>query len=289
MVQESELSPVPSVSEVRRRLLDQGPRIGTGWPVLDEVTGGLPLSRSTIVRGPQDVRLQLLARLAAWTAGEGLPTLIASRSVTAEELWLAVAGGGLGLPPRALLETTTHDAWLDARLRVLDLRVIGGAMAPMETHRAVHERVPRVLIIDDYVQSDEEWDQALSERTGERVIDLQVAPRTLGCALILGMGSMDYFSDLMDRAALTVRLVPDDDYSRIRVSAYEGLSKEHRKVLLRDGFLEAPLPGRALIRRPGVTNIWLERTEEDIAAFAGALGAEVTEMVWEEGDGDEAT
>jgi len=287
MVQENKFSPVPSVSDVRQRLLNRGPRIGTGWPVLDEVTGGLPLSRSTLIRGPQDVRLQLLSRVAAWTAGEGLPTLIASRSVTEEELWLAVAGGGLGLPPQALLETSTHDAWLDARLRVLDLRVIGGAMAPMQTHRALHERVPRVLIIDDYVQSDDEWDQALSERTGERGIDLQVAPRTLGCALILGMGSMDYFSDLMDRASVTVRLVPDDDYTRIRVSAYEGLSKEHRKVLLRDGFLEAPLAGRPLIRRPGVTNIWLDRADEDIASFAGALGAEVTELSWEADDGDE--
>lgn len=232
------------------------------------------------------MRLQLLSRLAAWTAGEGLPTLIASRSVTAEELWLAVAGGGLGLPPRALLESTAHDAWLDARLRVLDLRVIGGARAPLETHRALQDRVPRVLVIDDYVQSDDEWAEALSGRTGERALDLQVAPRTLECALILGMGSMDYFSDLMDRAALTVRLVPDDDGTRIRVSAYEALSKEHRTVLLRDGFLEPPLPGRPLIRRPGVANIWLEQSEEDIAAFAGTLGAEVTEMVWEPEEGD---
>lgn len=284
MEHERDLSPVPSLSEVRHRLLETGPRVGTGWPVLDEVTGGLPLNRTTLVRGPQDLRLQLLARVAAWTAGEGLPTLIASRSVTTEELWLAVAGGGLGLPPRALLEDRTHDAWLDARLRVLDLRVIAGHDAEDKTAAALRVRPPRVLIIDDYLQSEHIWDDALAEHTGRQRLDMQVAPRRLGCAVVLGFGSMDYFSDHLDRVALTVRIVPDDNGARTRVSAYQGLSKEHRTVLLRDGFLEAPLPGRSLIRRPGVANIWLEKAEEDITAFAEALGAESTSVLWESDD-----
>lgn len=42
--------------------------------------------------------------MAAWAAADGDPTIIASRAVTTEELWLADGAGGLGLPPRTLVD-----------------------------------------------------------------------------------------------------------------------------------------------------------------------------------------
>ena len=257
------------MAEVRGRLLGTESRIGTGWPAVDAVTGGLPPARTTLVRGPSSLRLQVLARTAAWAAGEGYPTLIATRTETQDELWMAVGAGGLGLPPQALLTTTAHDAWIDARLRVLDLRAAA----------ALRDRIPSVLIIDDYQMHEDYWDRALDPVDG--TLDPQVLPRTLGCALVLGISTMDHFSELLDQTALTLRINPLEDGSRVRLSAHQLLRKDHRVVLLRDGYLEPPVPGRAMIRRAGVTNIWQERTDAEIDAFADALGADTTTMLWE--------
>jgi alpha-ketoglutarate-dependent taurine dioxygenase len=93
---------------------------------------------------------------------------------------------------------------------------------------------------------------------------------------------MDDFSDWVARGVLTVRLVPDADLSRITVGAYAGLRKRQRVVLLRDGFLEAPAPGARLLRRPGVANVWLDRSEAEILSFASTLGSQVVTQVWEQ-------
>lgn len=268
----------PSISELRARTLRREARIGTGWPVLDAVTDGIPLARTTMVRGPSEVRLQVLARLAAWAAGEGYPTVLASLSRTTDELWLAVGAGGLGLPPTALLETATHDAWVDARLRVLDLRVLGGPDAPGQVEAAVRDRMPSLLVVDDFADAGGDWAASLDLRGGG--FDLQEWPRSEGCALVLGFPGMDDFSDWVGRGVLTVRLVPDTDLSRITVGAYTGLRRRTRVVLLRDGFLEAPPPGASLLRRPGVANVWEDRSESEILSFASALGSEVISQVW---------
>ncbi|QDO88170.1 hypothetical protein FNH13_07290 [Ornithinimicrobium ciconiae] len=276
MASKEEFEPVPSIAELREKLTADQPRIGTGWPVIDAVTDGIPVGRTTAVRGPQHLRLQVLARMAAWAAGDGHATMIASRAVTTEELWLAVGAGGLGLPPRALLEGHEHDAWIDDRLRVLDLRVFGGHDAHEEVATELLRKAPRVLIIDDYPNSEHQWDEALDPV--ERRLDLNVIPRRLGCTLVLGAFSMETFSDWLDRAALTVRIVPESDGTRTRVSGYEGVSKRNRTVLLRDGYLEQPRLDLPLIRRAGVTNIWEGRTPRNISSFALTLGADVLDV-----------
>ncbi|AXH95414.1 hypothetical protein [Ornithinimicrobium avium] len=269
----------PSISELRERMLGLVPRIGTGWPSLDAISGGIPSSRSTVVRGPSELRLQVLARMAAWAAGEGYPTVICSRARTTDELWLAVGAGGLGLPPDALLSTSTHDAWVDDRLRVLDLRVLGGNAAPEATGRAITERMPALLIVDEFATWDEDWVTALDPRFGR--LDLQQWPRSSGCALVLGMDGMHDFSEHLSRGVFTLRLEPDDDRTRVRLGAYGHHSRDHRTVLLRDGFLEAPAPGARYLRRGNVANTWEDRSEQEISSFAEALGGEPVSMLWE--------
>lgn len=285
---EPEVEPRPSIGELRSRTLRREPRIGTGWPVLDALTDGIPMARATMVRGPSEVRLQVLARLAAWAAGEGYPTVLASRRRTRDELWLAVGAGGLGLPPGALLETQTHDAWVDARLRVLDLRVLGGPDAPEQLDAALGVRMPSLLVVDDFPDPGADWPTTLGHRAGPLDgtggFDPMEWPRTRGCALVLGAAGMDEFSDWVERGVLTLRLVPDPDHSRITISAHAGLRKGSRVVLLRDGFLEPPPPGARLVRRPGVANVWQDRSEAEIRSFATALGSEVLTQVWEDED-----
>lgn len=282
MTGKDEAEKVPSIAELRAKLTQAQPRIGSGWPVIDTITKGLPIGRTTAVRGPQQLRLQVLARMAAWAAGDGYPTMIASRAVTTEELWLAVGAGALGLPPRALLDGHEHDAWIDDRLRVLDLRVFGDHDAPERVGAELLRAKPRVLIVDDYPASDEYWDAALDPV--DRRLDLNIVPRRLGCALVLGSTTMETFSDWLDRAALTIRIVPDDDGSRTRISAYEGQSRDSRTVLLRDGYLEKPRLDLPMVRHPGITNIWEERRPEALDAFMTTLGAEVVAGHWGEPD-----
>lgn len=273
---------IPSIGALRSRLAADGARLGTGWPVIDDVTGGLPIARPAVVRGPADLRLQVLARAAAWAAGEGYPTMLASRTHTTDELWLAVAAGGLGLPPAALLSSQAHDAWIDARLRVLDLRVHGGADAPERAVAAVAARTPALLVIDDFATWDQAWIDALEGRFGR--LELHEWPRRTGCTLVLGVTGMDDFSDWLDRGVLTVRLVPAEDHGRVTVTACTATTRRQRTVLLRDGFLEPPGPGARYLRRPGVDNVWEDRTDAEISTFASILGADVSSLVWERGD-----
>lgn len=273
-----------SVSELRTRVLGEGPRIGTGWPVLDDVSGGFPVARTTLVRGPSELRLQLLARSAAWAAGEGWSTVLASRTRTVEELWLALGAGGLGLPQSALLETDTHDAWIDARLRVLDVRVLGGPDAGEQVLEAVEARTPALLVMDDFVHWDLERDLPLT--SGHERFDPTTWPRRTGCTLVVGMYGMEDFTEWVHRGVLTVRLAPDPEANRVSIGAYAGLRKQSRTVLLRDGFLESPAPGARHLRRPGVANVWEDRSEKDISRFASALGGEVVHQVWEREDTD---
>lgn len=284
MEDEERAETFPSIGEIRASLTCRGERLGTGWPVVDDVSGGLPAVGTTVVRGPSELRLQVLARTAVWAAGEGYPVLLGSRSRTTDELRLAVAAGGLGLPPRALLDTTAHDDWLDDRLRVLDLRVHGGPDAHERAGRDVHQRPPALLVVDDYLTWERDWDAALDIFEGR--LDLQLFPRRMGISVVLGVTSMDYFSDWLDRTALTVRLDPSGDASRVTVYAYEGLHRGQRTVPLRDGFLPPPHPGRIRLSRPRVTNVWTERSEAEIEAFADTLGARTTETMWVRDDQD---
>ena len=80
MAGKDESEKVPSIAGLRAKVMKAQPRIGSGWSVIDTVTKGIPIGRSTAVHGPQQLRLQVLARMAAWAAGEGYPTMIASRS-----------------------------------------------------------------------------------------------------------------------------------------------------------------------------------------------------------------
>lgn len=269
----------PSIGELRDRVLGTGPRIGTGWPHLDAISGGVPAARTTVVRGPSELRLQVLARMAAWAAGEGYPTVIASRARTSDELWLAVGAGGLGLPPDALLASSAHDAWVDDRLRVLDLRVHGGDDAPEVTARDLVARPPALLVVDEFAVWDDDWVSALDPRFGR--VDLQQWPRSTGCTLVLGLDGMHDFSEHLSRGVFTLRLEPEDQGTRVRLGAYGYRTRATRTVLLRDGFLEAPAPGAHLLRRPGTANTWEDRSEREISSFADALGGEPVSMVWE--------
>lgn len=272
----------PSIEQVRERMLGLGPRIGTGWPHLDAITQGLPAARTTVVRGPSELRLQVLARTSAWAAGEGYPTVLASRGRTTDELWMAVGAGGLGLPPEALLWTSAHDAWVDDRLRVLDLRVLGGDDAPELTAQAVAARLPALLVVDEFATWDDDWVTALDPRFGR--VDLQQWPRSTGCTLVLGMDGVGDFSDHLSRGVFTVRLEPDDHGAQVRLGAYDHRSRDQRVVPLHEGFLEPPMPGARYLRREGVANIWQDRTEQEISSFAEALGGEPVSMVWEVDD-----
>lgn len=272
----------PSLAELRRRTEWMHERIGTGWPAVDAVTHGLPRVGTTVVRAPLELRLQVLGRLAAWTAGDSYPTLIASRAVTTDELRMAVAAGALGLPPRALLESTSHDAWLDDRLRVLDLRVYGGPRAHEQAGEALLSRPPAVLVVDDYLTSMTEWDQALDTLEGR--LDLELFPRRLTLSMVLGVTTMDYFSDWLDHGALSIRLVPSDDGRRADVRCASGRRRDYCTAVLRDGFLEPPAPGSALLHRPGVRNIWSDRSDEGIGAFAETLGASSAVLFWDNDD-----
>lgn len=274
----------PSLVELRRRVLDEGPRIGTGWPVLDALSGGLGAARTTLVRAPAELRLQVVSRTVAWAAGEGYPVMIASRSRTTPELWLAVAAGALGLPPTALLGTTAHDDWVDARLRVLDVRVHGGDDAPQETAASLAVRPASLLVLDDYESWTGDWATALDPRF-ER-LDLEQWPRSTGCALVLGMTDMSGFSEMVQLGVRTLRLAPSDDGTRVQLSSHSSTRKDKRTVLLRDGFLEPPAPGAAYVRRPDAANLWEDRSELDISAFAAALGSEPVSVVWEAEDED---
>lgn len=287
MVAEDDDTLPPPISSLREHLGASRPRIGTGWPVLDEMTGGIQVGETTVVRGPRGLRLQVLSRLAAWAAGEGYPTVIASRSWTTEELWLAVAAGGLGLPPGALQHNTAHDDWLDARLRVLDLRVLGGHDAPERTMAELGRRAPTLLVIDDYGASQAFWDQHLSLSPeghagfGPRVhTDFRVFPRRLGCALVVGSHGMDLFSDWLECSDLTIRFV-EDPPGHAQVTVWRQTAKLSRTQLLRDGFLDPPVRGKPLLRRPGAVNTWDEATEGEIDTFARSLGATRTELHWE--------
>lgn len=279
----------PSIAALRAHLTATRPTIGTGWPVLDDITEGLQVGDTTVVRGPRELRLQVLTRMAAWAAGEGHPTVVASRSWTTEELWLAVAAGGLGLPARALQHTTAHDEWLDARLRVLDLRVLGGHDAPARTAQALTRRMPTLLVIDDYGDAEAAWDEqlALPSQTRDVIhgadLDFRAFPRSLGCALVLGSGDMDLFSDWLERSTLTIRFV-EEPPGHAQLTVWDRSTKVRRTQLLRDGFLEPPVPGAPLRRRPGVVNIWEEAHDREIDAFARTLGASRTELVWEADD-----
>lgn len=267
----------PTVEQLRQgHLLGGQLRIGTGWPVIDELTRGLPVRRTTVVRGPADQRLQVLARMAAWAAGEGHPTVLASSSVSTRDLWLAIGAGGLGLPPRALLTTDAHDAWVDDRLRVLDVRVFGGGDAPDDTAEALRARPATVVIVDDYKEWESQWDRALDPRF-ER-LHVRQWPSETGCALVLGVTSMEDFSDWIFDGVFTVRLAPSNDGRSITISLYDGALSDRRTMPLQDGFLPPPPPGATLVRRPGVQNLWNDRSEEEISRFATALGGEVVQQ-----------
>lgn len=275
------------MAELRRRFRRESGRITTGWPVLDSLCGGLRAERTTIVRAPADLRLQVLSRTVAWAAGEGHATVLASRARTSEELWLAVAAGSLGLPPTALLTTTAHDEWIDARLRVVDVRVHGGEHAPAETGRALAARPASLLVVDDFETWSTDWACALDPRL-ER-LDLQQWPRTARCTLVLGMSDLDGWSETLEQGVPVLRLAPDEHLSRVVLSSYEYRRRQHRTVLLRDGFLDAPAPGARYVRRSGAANLWEDRSAEDISSFAAALGSEPVSVVWEsedDGEGD---
>ena len=57
-------------------------------------------------------------------------------------------------------------------------------------------------------------------------------------------------------------------------------------MLLLDGFLEPPRFDAKLVRRTGVHNIWEERSPDEVASFAEALGGQVSKPWWEQ-DRDE--
>lgn len=271
----------PSIGELREGVARAQRIVGTGWPVLDELSGGIPLSTTTAVRAPHPLRLQVLARIAAWTAGEGYPTILASHSATSEELWLAAGAGGLGLPPRALLSTRAHDAWVDDRLRVIDLRVFGGADAAPDTAESFTARPASVLILDDYLGWRMQWDEALDPRFES--LHFRQWPRTHGCALVVGLPGMEDFSDWVSRGARTLRISPDTTMVAA-VSFNDGGPSQLRRVPLVDGFLQPPPPGADLIATPGVTNIWQDASSREISDFATTLGGHVTQVVWEAED-----
>lgn len=273
----------PGVARLRDEVRSARAQISTGWPVLDRLTGGIPLARGTVVRGPSQLRLQVLARMAAWAAGDGWPVLIASRTLTESELRLAVAAGGLGLPAAALLDDDRYDHWLDARLRVLDLRVIGGRDAHLRAGEEVAARTPALLIVDDYLMSEVAWQMLLDPRDQE--LDLLAWPRHHRCALVLGDPGMDRWSWTLDRADLNIRLVPREREPQVRISAYRGPQGQSAEVPLRHGYLDAPIPSSALVRRAGVTNLWQDSPEQDVEGFAGALGVDSDQLFWQPDEG----
>ena len=268
-----DLAALPSVADLRRRMARRVTRVGTGWPVLDDVGQGLPVGAVTMIHAPDELRLQVLGRMAAWAAGEGYRTLLASCAWSTEELWLAVAAGGIGLPGVALLDDPQHDDWLDARLRVLDLHVHGGRTAPQAV-RGVLEAgpVPLVMIIDDYALSFRAWDPVLDPV--DESFNLRVVPRELGAAVVLGGPAPPEWASSPPEVGVGLLL-------NLKVPAGAGTAEVRgttptrhvvRRTPLRDGFLEPPTPGDPLIRRPHVTNVWDDPSDQDVSSFAAILG-----------------
>ncbi|MFB9732723.1 hypothetical protein [Ornithinimicrobium kibberense] len=286
------LAPVPSVAELRAAVRRAHPRIGTGWPVLDALTDGVALGRTTVVGAPPALRAQVLGRMAAWAAGESYRVLLASTRATTEELLLSVAAGGLGLPARALLETDSHDAWLDARLRVLDLEVHAGTDAPRRFAESMSStRRPALAVVDGYDDdTDDQWGRALQVDGRETDVwsrphlDPGAYPLRHGCALVLGVPDVRHLELGLRGADTYLSLTPRDDASRVEITATREGRSRTRTVLLRDGLLPPPTPHPDQVRRRGVVNIWEERLPSQITRFAGLLGAEAFEVDHAPGD-----
>lgn len=281
-----ELDPVPSIAELRARVRRSFPRIGTGWPVLDGLTGGVAIGRTTVVSAPDGLRQQVLGRMAAWAAGESYRTVLASTVSSTDELLLAVAAGGLGLPARALLATTSHDAWLDARMRVLDLVTLAGPEAPGRFAEVMTSARPAVMAIVDGFSGESEslWDRALRidpptpDPWSHSSFDAVLYPLQRRCALVLATPDDGHADFSVPTAARYVRLQPRDAQSRVEITVRTGGVNRSRIVLLRDGLLPQPTPTAEQVRRRGVVNIWEERLPAEITRFADLLGAQAFDL-----------
>lgn len=281
---DGELAPVPSLAQLRAAVRRGRVRIGTGWPLLDLLGGGLVVGTTTVVSAPEQLRSQVLGRIAAWAAGESWRTVLASTLRSREELLLDVAAGGLGLSAAALMESDLHDAWLDARMRVLDLSVHGGATAAVDFAGTMENRRPTLAVVDGYDLDAEPWDEVLHTRASQVVmwppptIEAAVYPLRHRCALVVGLESVMMRSTHVPHAATYVTLVPRDESSRVEIAVTTDGRRQTRTVLLRDRLLPPPKSVPAQLRRRGVVNIWEERLPQEIDRFAGILGADAFDV-----------
>ncbi|MGC5584990.1 hypothetical protein [Ornithinimicrobium sp. W1665] len=281
---DGELAPVPSLAQLRAAVRRGRVHIGTGWPLLDLLGGGLVVGTTTVVAAPAQLRAQVLGRIAAWAAGESWRTVLASTLRSREELLLDVAAGGLGLSAAALMESDLHDAWLDARMRVLDLSVHGGATAAADFAETMESRRPTVAVVDGYDLDDDPWDEVLHTRASRVVmwpppsIEPAVYPLRHRCALVVGLESTSMRPTHVADAASFITFVPRDEFSRVDVAVTTDGRRQTRTVLLRDRLLPPPRSVPAQLRRRGVVNIWEERLPQEIDRFAGILGADAFDV-----------
>lgn len=286
---DQDLEPVPSIAELRERVLRSRQRIGTGWPVLDGLTGGIMVGRTTVVSAPDELRHQVLGRMAAWAAGESYRTLIASTGRSTEDLLLSVAAGGLGLPARVLLATTSHDAWLDARMRVLDLVAVAGPDAPARVADVMTSRRPAVMaMVDGYYSGEGEnlWDRALRVEPTIRDswgapagrFDPVLYPQRRRCALVLATPDDGHAEVLVPHAARYVRLQPRDSGSRVEITVRTDRIVRTKIVVLDHGLLPRPTTDARQVRRRGAVNIWEERLPGEVNRFADLLGAQAFDV-----------
>jgi len=257
--------PAPTMADLRDQLsLEE--LIGTGWPTLDEILGGLRRRQVYAVEGPQGSRRRVLARLAAWAGGAGHRVVWVGNTQTAPGMKLQVMAAGVGCSPAELATTTDLDDLLDEAIRRIHVVTVGADCGPESWLRdLVTSGVPfDVLIVDDFTRGDDAWVKALggavdvfwSEPWGAV---LRLAARRHAVIVLAGRS--------MPRA---------DVAAHVQLGGYRsgtrslGVAVDAPEVQATARMPVDPGPPAAS-GRP--LNVWEELAERRLLSFAAALGA----------------
>lgn len=154
--------PAPTMADLRDQLTREVP-LGTGWPALDSMLGGLRRGEIYAVEGPPSSRRRVLARLAAWAGGDGHRVVWVGNTQAAPRMKLQVLAAGVGCTAAELEETTDLDDLLDEAIRRIHVVTVGAGSDPEHwLQDFLSTGAPfDVLIVDDFTRGDEAWVKAL--------------------------------------------------------------------------------------------------------------------------------